>query len=159
MAPPSDGDKPAISIDSLAFIIHSVFLPPKLPQRDDSAPESDQALITVLLQSLKKFHATGNHVKANETVVPLMKMLENTTLSRAPNGGLLQSEVEKQLGSMKDLGMLQSTSISLGLPANHKSQTYYFSTSKLRTLHFLFVAKVKSTLLRHLRSLVPTLSL
>ncbi|TLD29710.1 p-loop containing nucleoside triphosphate hydrolase protein [Venturia nashicola] len=106
MALSSDGGQPAISVDSLKFIIHSVFLPPKLPQQDDSEPGRDQALVTVLLHSLNKFAATGGHAKARESAVPLLKMLDNIIRSRAPNGGLIQKEVENQLSSMKDLDIL-----------------------------------------------------
>ncbi|KAE9976350.1 hypothetical protein BLS_002095 [Venturia inaequalis] len=106
MALSSDGGQPAISVDCLEFIIHSVFLPQQLPQQDDSGPECDQALATVLFRSLTRFTATGGHVEASETAASLLRMLENIIRSRAPNGGLSQSEVGKQLGSMKDLDML-----------------------------------------------------
>lgn len=105
MAPPSDGGQPAVSIDSLDFIMHSVFLPPQLPQQDDSEPERDQALAMVLFQSLTRFAATGGHAKASKTTALLLRMLEKIIRSRAPKGGLIQSEVEKQLGSMKNSGM------------------------------------------------------
>ncbi|KAE9977309.1 hypothetical protein EG327_007776 [Venturia inaequalis] len=106
MALSSDGGQPAISIDRLEFIIHSVFLPTRLPQQNDSGPECDHALVSVLFQSLTRFTATGGHAEASETAAPLLSMLENIIRSRAPNGGLIQSEVVKQLGSMKDLDIL-----------------------------------------------------
>lgn len=107
MAAHSHGGQPAISVDGLEFIIHSVFLPPQLPQQDDSEPERDQALAKVVLQSLARFAATGGHAKASDSAAPLIKMLENIIRSRAPKGGLIQGEVEKQLGSMKNSGMTQ----------------------------------------------------
>jgi hypothetical protein len=112
---PSDGGQPTISVDDLQYIIHHVFFPPKLPQKDDSAPEYDKALTKQVLQALRAFEASGGQLQANTSTTLLIRMLENMLESRGSKSGLLQNAVENQMGSMKNTGMSQA----LAPPLHH----------------------------------------
>jgi hypothetical protein len=105
--PSPDGEQPTISAGSLQHLIHHIFLPSKLPQKDDSTPENDLALTKQVLEALKAFEANGGHSQEYTSSASLIAMLKNMLQSRAPKGGLLQDTVEDQMGSMKSTGMSQ----------------------------------------------------
>lgn len=44
-----------LSRDTLLFLVHHVFLPPKLPQKDDSAFGFDFALLEMVIEALGAF--------------------------------------------------------------------------------------------------------
>jgi hypothetical protein len=134
--PPPDGGQPTISIGNLQYIIHHVFLPPKLPQKDDSTPERGAALTKQVLQSLKRFEAKSGHGEANKATNSLVKMLENMIQSRTPEGGLLQSAVETQMGSMENSGISQPLSLQLTfLTQSHRYSCLPRHSPKFRPLH------------------------
>ncbi|QDS77180.1 hypothetical protein FKW77_001966 [Venturia effusa] len=104
MAPPSDGCQPAMSTACLRYMIDHVFMPPKLPQKDDSAPEHDQALMEQVYQALKKFEDEGSHFQAS--LIPIIAMLENMIASRGPDGVLIQGTVVDQMGAIENNDVL-----------------------------------------------------
>lgn len=94
-----------LSSDALQYIIHHVFLPPKLPQEDDSDTANDIALTNQVLAALRAFDAIQGH--ASSKTAPLatsIAMIENMITSRVTDGRLLEEAVQTQMGSMKDNG-------------------------------------------------------
>jgi hypothetical protein len=86
------------------YIITHVFLPPKLPQEDDSTSEQDSALIKECRAALRSFQAclpSQEHWRWAAHVMMLSKMLE----LRDPSGDVLSKKFEILLETMKTKGM------------------------------------------------------
>ena len=85
------------------YIITHVFLPPKLPQGDDSDSEHDSALIGECGAALRAFQArlpSQEHWRWVAPIMMLCKMLE----LRDPSGDMLSEKVEISLETMKVRG-------------------------------------------------------
>lgn len=102
--PLPDEGRTAPSAGSLQYIIHHVFLPPKLPQKSDAGPDHDRALTKHVLQALEHFEAIRGQPQANVASPLLIRMLKNMIESRNWKGGLTQDAVECQMSAMKNTG-------------------------------------------------------
>ena len=91
----------------LNYIINHVFLPPKLPQKDDGDATKSVALIEEVLAALKLFQA---HVSEQEKSIwtSCLKMVGNMIHLRDHSGGLVAEEVETMLREMMDGGKNES---------------------------------------------------
>ena len=88
---------------NLDYIINHVFLPPKLPQKDDSDVTKDSSLVEELLVALKSFQA---HIPEQERLewIPCIKMVCNMLQIRDHFGGLVAKKVVTTLREMVDEG-------------------------------------------------------
>jgi hypothetical protein len=89
---------------ALRYIINHIFLPPKLPQKDNSGTDKDIALIVEFEAALKLFQA---YVPSQEQRrwAACIRMLKGMLELRDPSGDLIPEKVEAALGSMTDQGM------------------------------------------------------
>ena len=87
----------------LDYIINHVFLPPKLPQKDDSDATKGTSLAEELLVALKSFQA---HIPEQHRLewIPCIEMVRNMLQTRDHFGGLVAEEVETTLRDMVDGG-------------------------------------------------------
>ena len=92
----------------LYHIVNHVFLPPKLPQKDDSDTTKSTSLIEELLTALRLFQA---HILKQERSewIPCIKMVSGMLELRNPFGGLVTEKVESALRTMMDGGTIEST--------------------------------------------------
>lgn len=92
----------------LKYIITHVFLPPKLPQEDDSDYEKDSTVIRECSSALKSFQAVLEqcHGRWTHAIMMLSRMLE----LRSPSGYMLPEAVDTSLERMAMGGMLTPTS-------------------------------------------------
>ncbi len=88
----------------LEYIITHVFLPPKLPQEDDSDSKQDSALIEECRAALSSFQARLPDQERWRWVAPIM-MLSKMLDLRNPCGHMLSQRVELSLGAMEAQGM------------------------------------------------------
>ena len=104
--PTADGPHTTLQFpsNSLEYIINHVFLPPKLPQEDDSSPINDSALTNEVLRALEAFDAMQSQASNMTSLARSVAMIKNMVLSRAPDGRLLEALVQNQMKSMKDNG-------------------------------------------------------
>ena len=93
----------------LNYIINHVFLPPKLPQKDDSNTAKGSSLLEEVLTALKSFQA---HIPEQERSewIPCIKMVRKMLQIRDHFGGLVAKEVETTLMEMADGGTNLSAS-------------------------------------------------
>jgi hypothetical protein len=78
----------------MQYIINHVFLPPKLPQKDDSKPENDHALTEeceTALRSCQNYFPRQDHRRLAACTKTLKKMLELRDL----NGDMISERLEK----------------------------------------------------------------
>jgi hypothetical protein len=95
--------QPSLERAELEYLIHHIFLPPKLPQKSDSAIKMDGTLTKQVLEALRQFKAIGDErVAANvdKCIFFMQKMLQ----CKGPNGFLLAASVEAQMGEMEHDG-------------------------------------------------------
>ena len=88
----------------LSYIINHVFLPPKLPQEDDSGVDKDFALIAECEAALNSFQA---HFPSHECRrwAACTRMLRKMLELRDPSGDMVPGKVEATLKSMADQGI------------------------------------------------------
>jgi hypothetical protein len=93
---------------ALPYIINHVFLPPKLPQEDDSGVDKDSALILECEAALKSFQA---HLPSHECRrwAACTRMLRKMLELRDPSGDMIAGKVEETLESMADQGIRSRT--------------------------------------------------
>jgi hypothetical protein len=87
----------------LEYMFHHVFLPPKLPQRDDSDVIKEHRLIEQCLTALKSFQklvAEEEHLPWQSCIKMVSKMLD----MRENNGELSAEAVDKSLENLMDGG-------------------------------------------------------
>ena len=87
----------------LSYIINHVFLPPRLPLKDDSDASNDAALVEQLLNGLERLQ---DHIPKWEqpTWSPLIKMTRNVLLLRDCHGDLSKGCSGQALEQMTDGG-------------------------------------------------------
>lgn len=87
----------------LNYIIHHVFLPSKLPQKDDSNARKGASLAEEVLAALRLLQA---HIPKQERSewIPCIKMVGNLFELRDHFGGLVAKRVETALKGMIDGG-------------------------------------------------------
>lgn len=86
-----------VSHDAMMYLIHHVFLPPKLPQEDDFSSKRQGLLIDVVLDSLSAFGQSGivDKVKGAIDNIRLIHGIEDGTISEGELGKAL-SGLEEQ---------------------------------------------------------------
>lgn len=87
----------------LEYIIHHVFLTPKLPQEDDCSAIKSAALTNELLKALKAFQSLNDESKSSEWATSI-DMVSKMLKLRDHAGGLLIEEVETGLETLKEGG-------------------------------------------------------
>ena len=103
-----------LSDDSLMFLINHVFLPPKLPQKDDSQRGFGHVLMDVMidaLQDLLKFSGE----RRSEIGVLIDMVFNAKKVHDAVNDDLLEIELRQALGKIAEQGMLQCDTLSENL--------------------------------------------
>ena len=96
------------SSSNLEYIITHVFLPPKLPQEDDSDPKKDLALTEQFRVALRSFQARLPGRERRRWVAPIL-MLSKMLGLRDTSGDILSEKVESSLEAMKGTGMPKSS--------------------------------------------------
>ncbi len=88
----------------LGYIINHVFLPPKLPQKNDNDFTKRASVIEELLVALRSLQ---DHISEQERSewVPCIKMVSNMLELRDHFGGLVAGKLETTLRKMVDGGM------------------------------------------------------
>lgn len=92
-----------VELSFLEYMFHHVFLPPKLPQRDDSDVIKERRLIEqcfTVLKSFQKLVAEEEHLPWQLCIKMVSKMLD----MRENNGELSAEGVDKNLENLVDGG-------------------------------------------------------
>lgn len=87
----------------LNYIINHVFLPSKLPQKDDSNATKGASLVKEVLLALRSFQDSIPEQERSEWI-PCIKMVGNMLEIRDHFGGLVAKKVETTLRGMVDGG-------------------------------------------------------
>ena len=88
----------------LNYIINHVFLPPHLPQEDDSGVEESNSLIEMVLAASKLLQDHSSEREHSEWI-PCIKMICNMLELKDKSGNLIAKKVKIALMNMLDGGM------------------------------------------------------
>lgn len=93
---------------NLTYIITHVFLPPKLPQRDDGDASKSAGLIKELLAALKSFENLSEESEKSQWT-PIIEMAETMLRVRDHSQELLAEELKTKLENLRDGGTAKWT--------------------------------------------------
>ena len=87
-----------LMIDKLMFLIHHVFLPPKLPQQDDSTPSLDRFLIEVVQNAVQEFTKVmpSDYTAKDDILMAIQSLLDVLT----PGGSVDEKQLIQLLERM-----------------------------------------------------------
>jgi hypothetical protein len=80
--------------ESVRYMIHHVFLPPKVPQTDDSVAGLDSSLASMVLKSLREFNSLQGCNSATDTVT---SMVENFRAIHHESGTIVEAKLKEIL--------------------------------------------------------------
>lgn len=88
--------------DDFLYIIHHVFLPPRLPQQDDLTTSSDQALMGAVLDAMERFkrYITQEDTAVFQSALDMVRSLSSTR----PGKRLDRYNVDKAICDLADGG-------------------------------------------------------
>ena len=89
---------------NLQYLINHVFLPPKLPQKDDSSFENDISLLNACEEAIDRFI---DHLQDSkrERLLVCQKIVQSMLKLREPSGDLSSKEIDEALEIMDDGSM------------------------------------------------------
>lgn len=89
--------------EELNYIINHVFLPPHLPQKDDSGVKETNALIDMVLAASELLQ---NHIPEQEHSewLPCIKMMRNMRKLKDKSGNIIAKKLKTALKEMLDGG-------------------------------------------------------
>ena len=94
----------------LNYLIHHVFLPPKLPQEDDSSPAMDSLLAEYCLSALKSFQDLRVlHEPGSPCWQSCIHMVDKVVRLRSGSGAFLSKELSKELTSLRHTGRITTS--------------------------------------------------
>ena len=88
----------------LQYTINHIFLPPRLPQKDDDNVKNNVALSKRVLAALQALQAYVPE-QQNLEWAPYIQMVKNIIELRDEAGYLMPQAIERRLGEMSDGGM------------------------------------------------------
>ncbi|RMZ83548.1 hypothetical protein DV738_g1146, partial [Chaetothyriales sp. CBS 135597] len=95
-----------LSSSAVSYLIHHIFLPPKLPNQDDSSPENESALLNTTIDALEEFKkwTVDDNNAAVDAVIDMVKGLELVTDFINSNGAINERELSIALKDLPQKG-------------------------------------------------------
>ncbi len=113
-----------MDLDRLRYVFNHVFLPPHLPQSDDSSPLLDKFLTTLLLEALQDAAAKAPEDAPWAGLSCMLKVL----IAESSNGDISTVKLEPALRDMKEKGEFR-----LSLQLYHTALFYATEATKIQT--------------------------
>ncbi|KAK0643172.1 hypothetical protein B0T16DRAFT_391740 [Cercophora newfieldiana] len=95
--------KPSVNIDALNFMINHVFLPPRLPQTDDTCAEHVQATVQALCDAVSRFLSLG--VESQPSVQTVLGMLQRFRYLEVSQLGATGNGLRNVIANLKHGGV------------------------------------------------------
>jgi hypothetical protein len=99
---------------AMMYLIHHVFLPPKLPNEDDFDSECEMILLETIIECLWKFKGfiVSEQYPAIDSVIAMVTSMRNLHDSSGPRGGITEGKFEDALKSLCGQGKHMSQGYS-----------------------------------------------
>jgi hypothetical protein len=91
---------------SMMYLVHHVFLPPKVPQKDDHSATHEEVLLKTVIRGLKDFKHVANPEQI-EVVEHVTNMITRMLTVRGPasfGGSTTKESLEKVFGDLFEKG-------------------------------------------------------
>lgn len=93
-----------LSFDSIMYMFHHVFLPPKLPHKDDSDPQLEKTLLDILCSAIQIFKNDAAHSQY-DVIQSASDMMEVCRSVRDDSGSISESKLKGALQNLRKKGM------------------------------------------------------
>lgn len=103
---PQQGTREIIQRDELTFLINHIFLPPKLPQEEESSTaRKDRNLIKILKVAAEKYQANIEDVHGKERMAIACNMLSSfLEIKNSERGAISAAILKEKICAMKSGG-------------------------------------------------------
>lgn len=98
-----------MATNSLAYLIHHLVLPPKLPQSDDFDPQHERILLRTTIHALQEFRTHLSNPVQSLDIQSVVSTVTNLLNSRHTNGSVSESQLSSTLAGLNtstDQGMV-----------------------------------------------------
>ena len=89
---------------AIIYMIHHVFLIPKLPQEDDFDPQHERVLLETTIDALRNFKAAAGYGQQG-VIDSVCAMMENLRFVQDYSGAISQSKLESALQAPSNRSM------------------------------------------------------
>jgi hypothetical protein len=100
-----DFEMPRVSEQSLLYIINHVFLPPKLPQKDDFNQSMEVDLLGMVLEALQKFLSFSVSQADADIINQTIGMMKTLVSVLDKTGALLETQLTQAMASLSQNGL------------------------------------------------------
>ncbi|KAF2175401.1 hypothetical protein K469DRAFT_610925 [Zopfia rhizophila CBS 207.26] len=93
-------DENKSSPEAIAYLIHHLVLPPKLPQGDDFDPHHERILLRATVQALQEFQTHLNNPVQSQQVQSVISTVTNLLESRNSSGYVRELQLARNLAGL-----------------------------------------------------------
>ncbi|EGP82392.1 uncharacterized protein MYCGRDRAFT_51670 [Zymoseptoria tritici IPO323] len=93
-----------LSRDAFLFLVHHVFLPPKLPQKNDSGSGFELILLNFVIEALTAFRKLSTDQELCMIDAAMSMLLEMKSVHASPADEIIEDELQRALGTVVDHG-------------------------------------------------------
>ena len=92
---------------AIIYMIHHIFLPPKLPQEDDFDPQHEKILLNTVGDTLRTFKAAAGYGQ-RDIIESVSAMMENLKIVRDESGAINEKKLGSTLRKLSQTGMISA---------------------------------------------------
>lgn len=102
-------------LDAIEYMIHHIFLPPKLPNKDDFHPQHESVLLKATSDALQKFKANVE-CDQQDVIETICIQINNLSTVRDDLGAINEGKLGSILQKLSKIGMLHPFMTSWRVP-------------------------------------------
>ena len=94
----------------MSYLLHHIFLPPKVPVESDYSPQNEKFLLGTTLESLEAFRSIGPHQQhgAIDAAVTMLRRMQDIHMCGADRYAVHELALVRAFKQLDDHGMLLS---------------------------------------------------
>lgn len=94
--------------DNVSYLLHHIFLPPKVPVKSDYKPQNEQFLLGTTLERLEAFRCMAPHHQqgAIDAAVTMLHRMQDIHVCAADRYVVDKPALVRAIGQLDDYGML-----------------------------------------------------
>lgn len=98
--------------DNVSYLLHHIFLPPKVPDESDYNPQNEKFLLGTTLESLEAFRSVGSHQQrgAIDAAVTMLRRMQDIHVCSADRYAVDELALVRAFRQLDDHGTFLSAS-------------------------------------------------